>query len=326
MWMHAPILSLFFTMNEKVGQKPDAPTNCPLCGSSAILPWFVSDDRRWRTYGCQQCDLWFVWPPESGDLGVDPAGLDYFDSDAYLQTARIAYAANTNAHIKRFQYIVRRALKSLHIDPTSPELVQIKAADLGCGVGTSVAAMAQIDIEAVGCDYSSKLIEYAESLYPDMDLRCGSLEVLENGAYDLISAYNLIEHVKDLHGFVAGLREKLKPGGLLVLETPNRYSLFQSVLAAVRRAGICAHTLSQDGGHIYLFTHQALYYLLSKHGFSEVDYFKLMSPWRELSYKTQQRKGLLAATMLSSVYLLSVLTGRKNRMVMVARKDEVDKA
>jgi 2-polyprenyl-3-methyl-5-hydroxy-6-metoxy-1,4-benzoquinol methylase len=55
-------------------------------------------------------------------------------------------------------------------------------------------------------------------------LVCGDAQrpVFEDESFDLIVAGDVIEHVPDQDGFVAGCRRLLRPGGTLFLATPNR--------------------------------------------------------------------------------------------------------
>ncbi|MFV2067599.1 MAG: class I SAM-dependent methyltransferase [Pirellulales bacterium] len=49
------------------------------------------------------------------------------------------------------------------------------------------------------------------------------------GAADVVHAHNVLAHVADLNGFVAGLRHLLKPSGILVIEVPYVRDLIESV-------------------------------------------------------------------------------------------------
>ena len=50
-------------------------------------------------------------------------------------------------------------------------------------------------------------------------------EFLNNNKYDVIMAWNVIEHVLDPKDFVKKAYELLKPGGILTSEVPNGNSL-----------------------------------------------------------------------------------------------------
>jgi len=55
----------------------------------------------------------------------------------------------------------------------------------------------------------------------DIEYRCAPVEALD-GAFDLVTCLEVIEHVADPAAFVSALAARLAPGGLMILSTPNR--------------------------------------------------------------------------------------------------------
>jgi SAM-dependent methyltransferase len=58
------------------------------------------------------------------------------------------------------------------------------------------------------------------------------LNALQDGAHDLIIMRQLLEHLRDPQRAISGLARKLAPGGLMIIDTPNRggwdYELFKT--------------------------------------------------------------------------------------------------
>ena len=79
-----------------------------------------------------------------------------------------------------------------------------------------------------------------------IDYRTGGIEDVD-GAYDLVSALEVIEHVADPATFAAGLARVLAPGGVLILSTPNRTALSRTAIV----------TLAEGFGRIPRGTHDA---------------------------------------------------------------------
>lgn len=101
-----------------------------------------------------------------------------------------------------------------------------RAADVGCGAGLLCEPLARLGAEVVGIDAAPENIGvarlHAEGQGLAIDYRAGSIDVLGSEPFDLIASLEVIEHVDDPATFVRGLANALKPGGLLILSTPNR--------------------------------------------------------------------------------------------------------
>jgi 2-polyprenyl-6-hydroxyphenyl methylase/3-demethylubiquinone-9 3-methyltransferase len=101
------------------------------------------------------------------------------------------------------------------------------ALDVGCGAGLLAEPIARLGASVTGFDAAPELIavaqQHARASRLDIDYRAGELAELE-GQYDLITCMEVIEHVADPAAFVKALANRLAPGGLLVLSTPNATS------------------------------------------------------------------------------------------------------
>jgi len=99
------------------------------------------------------------------------------------------------------------------------------ALDVGCGAGLLCEPLARLGATVTGIDAAPELIEaaraHAEGQRLAITYRVGGVEALE-GQYDLVTAMEVIEHVADPAAFVRSLADRLAPGGLLILSTPNR--------------------------------------------------------------------------------------------------------
>jgi 2-polyprenyl-6-hydroxyphenyl methylase/3-demethylubiquinone-9 3-methyltransferase len=101
-----------------------------------------------------------------------------------------------------------------------------RAADVGCGAGLLCEPLARLGAQVVGIDAAPENIVaarvHADGQGLTIDYRTGSIDVLGSDPFDLITSLEVIEHVEDPAAFVRGLAAALKPGGLLILSTPNR--------------------------------------------------------------------------------------------------------
>ena len=126
----------------------------------------------------------------------------------------------------RLGYIRDRIDQHWHLDERSLKPLTGKTAlDVGCGAGLLCEPLARLGAEVTGVDAAPELIAaaraHAEGQGLAIDYRaCGVEEV--DGQFDLVTSMEVIEHVASPVDFLRSLAERLAPGGLLILSTPNR--------------------------------------------------------------------------------------------------------
>jgi 2-polyprenyl-3-methyl-5-hydroxy-6-metoxy-1,4-benzoquinol methylase len=98
--------------------------------------------------------------------------------------------------------------------------------DLGCNQGQFLRRLvAKYQLRAIGCDdwpASQKSMEDAHWDYFQADL---DRNLPWTGEADVVSALEVLEHMVDTDGFLARVLRVLRPGGYLLLSTPNINSL-----------------------------------------------------------------------------------------------------
>jgi 2-polyprenyl-6-hydroxyphenyl methylase/3-demethylubiquinone-9 3-methyltransferase len=114
-------------------------------------------------------------------------------------------------------------------DPRSLRPLEGRTAlDVGCGAGLLTEPLARLGAHVTGIDAAPELIEAARTHagMSGLSIRyvAGEVGALE-GQYDLVTALEVVEHVADPASFVRTLADRLAPGGLLVMSTPNRTGL-----------------------------------------------------------------------------------------------------
>lgn len=124
-------------------------------------------------------------------------------------------------------------------DPESVRPLAGKGAlDVGCGAGLLCEPLARLGADVTGVDAAPEnaaaAAHHAEGAGLDIRYMTGEIAALDIGTFDLVTSMEVIEHVADKSAFVAALADRLAPGGLLVLSTPNRTP--QSQLLLVRGA------------------------------------------------------------------------------------------
>jgi len=109
-----------------------------------------------------------------------------------------------------------------------PPYKGLRILDVGCGGGLIAEDLAAQGARVVGLDASIETIEVAKAHAAEqglaIDYRIGSVEELARGKerFDVITAFEIVEHVADLKSFMAALTKLLKPQGIVIVATLNR--------------------------------------------------------------------------------------------------------
>jgi len=130
----------------------------------------------------------------------------------------------------RLRYIRDRLNQHWALDPRDLRpLAGRRAADVGCGAGLLCEPLARLGADMVGIDAAPENVAaaraHADGQGLAIDYRTGSIDALGADPFDLITSLEVVEHVEDPARFVRGLAEALRPGGLLIMSTPNRTPL-----------------------------------------------------------------------------------------------------
>ncbi|MGA7239603.1 MAG: methyltransferase domain-containing protein, partial [Bryobacteraceae bacterium] len=101
-----------------------------------------------------------------------------------------------------------------------------RALDAGCGAGYGSAELARAAQSVVGIDCAADAIEFASANYraPNLTFEqasCGALPYADS-SFDLIVAFEVIEHLPDWRQFLQEARRALAPNGQFIVSTPNK--------------------------------------------------------------------------------------------------------
>ena len=96
--------------------------------------------------------------------------------------------------------------------------------EVGCGEGYGTALLASAAATIVGVDYDALTVAHAARRYPQARFVRANLAALPvaTGTVDVVVTLQVIEHVWNHPEFVRECRRVLRPGGRLLVTTPNR--------------------------------------------------------------------------------------------------------
>lgn len=230
---------------------------CPACSSSNIYPVLKAEDYTvsheiFEIWECKDCTLRFTQ-----DVPVAAAIGKYYQSDAY-----VSHSDTRKGLINRLYHMVRnytlqskRKLVSRQSGRTTGALL-----DVGAGTGAFAAVMQQHGWLVTGLEPDETARKNAAQQH---GLQLQTLEALYNqppAYFDVITMWHVLEHVHDLHQYLATYRQILQPDGTLLIAVPN----YTSLDAQEYGSQWAAYDVPR---HLYHFSPKSMAVLLEQHGF-----------------------------------------------------------
>jgi 2-polyprenyl-6-hydroxyphenyl methylase/3-demethylubiquinone-9 3-methyltransferase len=142
---------------------------------------------------------------------------------------------------------------------------------VGCGEGVFAAAIAG-RASVVGIEVAEEPLRRARDRHPSLDLRLVEAEArwpLQDASFDLVWAGEVIEHVADTGGWLGEILRVLRPGGELLLTTPDHGPLTRARLAASGRA--FAERFDPLSDHLRFYTRGSLARVLELLGYERIE-------------------------------------------------------
>ena len=201
--------------------------NCPLCNKPALqiageYPGYKYPTK-FEILDCSDCKLQFANPltsdPELYDIiyrqPAVVAGYDRyhgFAQDAAKHTDPLNFLA---ASMEPY-WAVRQSLLDV---PTGATIL-----DIGSGLGYLTYALVRAGYKATGLDISAEAVANANARYGNYYKAGNMFEWSARNAdsYDVITMLEVIEHVEDPIHWIESAFRMVKPGGKLIISTPNR--------------------------------------------------------------------------------------------------------
>ena len=229
-----------------------APRGCIVCGEHARRPFRHQDG--FAIVACQGCDLRFL-NPQPSEAELDALyGESYFASHDSRRHGYDGYAADAENWRRTFRDRLR------HLPAERGRLL-----DVGAATGFFVEQARAAGWDATGVEPSEWAAAHAREQL-GLDVRTGTLDRVRypDGAFDVVTMWEVIEHVRDPRAVLAEVRRILGPRGTLVLSTPDCRS------AAARLAGRRWLGWRKVPEHLWFFDRVNLDRLLVQAGFRPV--------------------------------------------------------
>ena len=231
--------------------------SCPLCGGKAIKRFELAHTTVWRCRATG-CGLQFA-DPQLDEINLARAYTKHY------------YPLNGNGSEVHYENTPEEILRQMFGKARAKfgPLAGKRLLDFGCGVGRLCHLAREHGMLTTGIEPDASARQSAANtngmrVYPTIQ---GLRAAEPNTSFEIITMWDVIEHLREPWKELKELSALLQPGGWLLLSTMNAGSL-RAVLERER------WTNTVNPTHFYYFTRKSLRSVLERAGFCEI------SEWR----------------------------------------------
>lgn len=265
---------------------------CDLCGAIDPRPVLQSSRLDGPLVRCSKCGLYYVSERKSGLVFGSAPSADV------VERVRDANRGMRNLSLDEEHRLAALNAKS-RLQLIRQYRPSGKLLEVGCGRGDFL-RVAREYFTAFGVEPNPELSEEAIKIAP---VHKGLIETEPGAYYDVAVSFHVIEHTPSPKQFLAAIAQRLRPRGLIVLETPDIDSMPFRILRSRWRQFIPEHyyffdettmkKLLQDGGfkvekisRIGKYASSTLILNRLSRYFSPIQYVEGLASWLRLSRLT----------------------------------------
>jgi len=196
---------------------------CPVCGGGNFnerFSLFGHEDYKSTFHQCRDCLTVFLNPCPTDDY------LTRFYNEIYYSPKhRGIMGWNSNLNVLDPNLFILYQRRMDFVEKYVPEALKFplgKLLDVGCSTGAFLWEASLRYWEVSGIEISDTAATVAREKY-DLPVITGTLldSSYDNESFDVVTAWDVIEHIAQPAPFMTTVRKILKPGGLFLLNTPN---------------------------------------------------------------------------------------------------------
>ena len=183
--------------------------NCPNCNSNNFKKELNKDHL--DIVKCNNCDLVYTNP-----IFDEEHYLEIYKATEYQEVVKDLGEKSHEYRVKRFG---RERVKAIERYLTNKNS-DVSLLDVGCSTGFFVEAANELEWDAKGIDLNPSAIDFGKSR--GLNLEQVELSKLSSkNKYDVITLYDVLEHLVDPSDIIKQVRERLANDGLISMYVPN---------------------------------------------------------------------------------------------------------
>jgi len=258
--------------------------NCPLCKKAAYNEW--GKVGQYSILICKGCGLG-ITDPFPTEKELTEANQEIYQVEQRIKT----YLSRRSYFEKRYRDNITNIKRFKH---------KGKLLDVGCNIGLFLNVAKKEGFSVIGVELNKGCAQYGINNFK-LDIRSDYLENIDfaGESIDVVTLFDVLEHVQDIHGFLSEIRRILKKDCVLAIQSPN----IQSYMARLTKSNWNWLT---PPDHLYHFTPATLKLLLKEHGFD----IRLLNTWEP----AQDFSNNLLLAYIPSPFIRKVLIGINQRI------------
>ena len=224
----------------------ESEVGCRICSSENIVLYRIENGLRMMK--CCNCKLIFTDQSQLQDYNSE---FNWWDD---LGTVNEKEVYRQSAYKPFMVYVLEKILpKLIHRD-------NLKGLDIGCGAGTFLKVLHNAEVKAYGLDSSKSIIsKITQEGFADVRGQLLTDELYEDNFFDMITLWNVLEHVPNPEEIIRLCYKKLNDGGILFVKVPN--IAFHGPFSKIFKTDLFPNV------HLFNFSVKSINILFNKSGF-----------------------------------------------------------
>ncbi|MEO7522591.1 MAG: class I SAM-dependent methyltransferase [Ferruginibacter sp.] len=230
--------------------------NCPVCKTENIHPAFSAIDftvtkEEFSIWKCDHCTVMFTQDiPTQATIGR------YYQSENY-----VSHSDTQKGFINQLYHRIRKRtlVKKMQLVETETGLKQGNILDVGCGTGAFLNTMQQAGWKTTGLEPDEGARKTAQASYNLKPLESQKIFELPQNNFNAVTMWHVLEHVHQLHEYIAQLKKVITKEGKIFIAVPN----YTSYDASAYQAYWAAYDVPRL---LYHFSPKSMAVLMDMHG------------------------------------------------------------